>query len=31
MVPIMIAEEAIQQSFIENIPWPGPGLVDCDK
>lgn len=26
MVPIMVAGETIQQSFIENIPWSGPGF-----
>lgn len=31
MVPIMVAGEAIQQLFIENIPWSGPGFVDSAK
>lgn len=27
MVPIMVAGAAVQQSFIESIPWSGPGFV----
>lgn len=31
MIPVMVAGEAVQQSFIENIPWTGPGFVDSAK
>lgn len=31
MVPIMVAGAAVQQSFIESIPWSGPGFVHSAK